>query len=241
MPTPPLIQSWEGTTGSGTTVSAANTGTGGNNAVSNVSIGTSTTMTFDNAHAAQGLLSCKYTTPATFAAVRWDWTGLGGGSNDIWFRFYQYMTASPASQMSACGVRTTTATLSAELEISTGRVIQFHNAAGGTEAALTGTTVLAINQWVRIEFRLRSSATVGQIDWWLYNTDPEAPIGQHTETKSATGLVLGATSDQVRFGMVTTPGPASYTTWQDGHAVSTQGQIGPGGLLPELGMALAVT
>jgi hypothetical protein len=123
-------------------------------------------------------------------------------------------------------VRTSAAANSAFLTINTGtNVLRSMNAAQSGVGS-SGTVAITLSQWVRIEWRVVSSTTVGESEWWLYNT-ADAPIDSFDDHVATTGLVLGANTDGIRFGPTTANGPNSFVCWMDDVAVSTRGQIGP--------------
>jgi hypothetical protein len=229
MPAPPLSNTLEGGTDT-TTITTGNSGGASGDAFNNVVIGASATETFSATHAAHGGLAMKITQPASGVSTYVDWTGFGTLTTDVWFRLYVYRTANGSSEGYVVSVRNAAAAACCYIAISAAGIIRIWNASSA-QAALTGSVAVGLNQWVRIEMRVFPSTTIGEIDWWLYNT-PDAPIGSHDETKSATGLVLAANVDQVRWGMPSTPQPVSESSWYDDLAVSTAGQLGPAGAPP---------
>jgi hypothetical protein len=225
VPAPPLANSLEGQA-TGTTITNANSGGGSGDAFTTVTNpGGSHVIAFSDEQNAHGNNAMKiYTPSASPAATRVDWTGLGGGSANIWFRLYLYRVNNPPSgQHIFGGVRDSAAALSAQIRVSTAGLIRVENAAAAFITALDATVAMRLNQWVRIEWRILSSATVGEFEWRLFN-DPES--ANVTETKSATGQALAANSDQIRVGVVTNP-IASDLSYYDDLAVSTVDWIGP--------------
>jgi hypothetical protein len=219
---PPLANTFESGQADGTAITTANSGGAAGDAFSAVT----GAPPFSTAHAKSGSLAMKFDTTATFAQKHVDWTGFGIAADvDVWYRVYLYISANPASGPRLfCVRKSSPAGNSAFISITTAGKVQGMNAAQSGVA--TGTVSVALNQWVRIEFRVRSSTTIGQIEWWLYNT-PDAPLGSHDDTASATGLVLGANTDGIMWGPNTVTGPANWVGWLDDPAVSTSGQIGP--------------
>lgn len=204
----------------GVTITTGNSWGGGNDGFSSVT----STPTYSTTRAYSGTVSCRNDTTATYTSKYVAWTGLGALTTSCWFRFYLYCTANPSTQgLRLLLVRTASAN-SALLNLGTGGTLQAANAAQTGQTA--GTVPIALNQWVRIEFRVLSSTTVGEMEWWLYNT-ANAAIGSHSDHASHTSQVLGANTDQVRLGGTTATGPNSFVFWVDDFAVKKSGQIGP--------------
>jgi hypothetical protein len=219
----PLSNTFEGGTDT-TTITTGNSGGASGDAFNTVTIGASATLTFSATHAAHGGLGMQIVQPVTAVSTFVDWTAVGGGTADTFFRIYVYRTANGSAKGYIMAARTTTGTATAYLAIGTTGLVECQNPAGGVLAL--GSVPIGLNQWVRIEWRVKSSTTVGEVEWRLYNTADSTTI---TETQSATGAVLGATTDQIRWGTPSTPQPASDTSWYDDLAVSTAGWIGPAG------------
>lgn len=231
MSTPPLSNSFEGGT-DGVQISPANSGGASGNAFDNVTVGAGSVINYSNEQAAHGGLSCKIVTPATGQArTTPDWTGLGGGSSDIWFREYIYRAANPSATHYILGVRDTGGLACMQAGIRATGLLRWDNAAGAAILALDSTVAIALGSWNRFEWRVKASTTLGEIEWWLYTT-MDAPIGSHADHGGpATGLALAATADQLRFGMVTNA-IASDTSYFDDPGVSLTGPVGPAVLVP---------
>src|ERR1043166_7445448 len=101
-----------------TTITTGNSGGASGDAWSTVTV-TTAAITFSVDHAAHGTLSMKIANVASPTSTRTDWTGVGGGSADIWFRHYLYMAANPSASFIHAGVRDTAAGLCAQMSIST--------------------------------------------------------------------------------------------------------------------------
>lgn len=183
------------------------------------------TLCLYSAIQARGLLSMQIAEPGTYASAFVPWTTLGAITTDVWGRFYAWFPANPAATgLKLVDIRATAGAACGFVALQpTGRLQLLNAAQSGTAG---GTVAIALNQWVRIEFRILPSTTVGTMTWWLYNT-PDAPLGSHDDTATATGMVLGANVDAVRFGANTIAGPANLTWYMDELAISDAGQIGP--------------
>lgn len=220
MPAPPLANTFESGQADTTVITTGNSAVGGD-AFSTVLA----SPTYSTTQEHSGTLSMNVNTTGTYTETNAQWTGFGSILTSVWFRFYLYATANPGSNLRICGIRTNAAN-SAFVNLRTTGIPQILNAAQAGSFC-DGTVAITLNQWVRIEARILSSTTVGEAEYWLYNT-PDAPITLFDDhVTSAATQVLGANTDQVRFGAVTASGPASYVFWMDDVAVSTTGQIGP--------------
>lgn len=217
----PLANSLESGQADGTAITTANSGGGAGDAFNAVA----GSVVYSTAHAISGSNAFKFDTTATFAAAHVDWSGFGLLTTSVFFRLYIYLTAYPASGPRFIGIRKSSpAGNSAFISITTAGKVQAMNAA--QSGVLTGTTSIPLNQWVRLEFRILSSTTVGEAEWWLY-LDPHAAIGSPDEhMTSPSNLVLGANTDGVQWGPTTISGPANWVGWIDEVAVATS-QIGP--------------
>lgn len=184
------------------------------------------TLVFDTARAAHGSLSARVTPDGTNAAlVAWQAASTGGGFTEIWGRVYIYLTAAPIG-----GCRLISANLSAGTRKAD---ISLTSASGGnsllrvSDATFTSNDAGAnvpLNQWVRIEFHIKCSATVGQIEAKMFLGDDASPITNGTVTSPAT-RDTGASADEVRFGQGTAGATGAF--WMDSMQVNTSGFPGP--------------
>lgn len=222
MPSPPLLNTFEGGT-DGTTITQANSGGASGDAWSVAPIiGTGVSLTFSSLQAAHGALAMRIAQPATPASTRVEWDALGALTGNVFFRTYLHLPT--LGQIVFGGVRTNAASaLSAEIFLDATGHVTVHQASGATIATLTGATAVTAGTWVRIEWRILSSATVGEFEWRLYASADSTSI---TETKSATGLALGANTSEVRWGQVTNT-TANLVSYHDDLAVSTVDWLGP--------------
>ena len=227
MAAPPLTNSFEGGV-AGNTIATSDTGSG--NAWNLVTIGTSATLTYSNTQAHGGALSMRIVEPVTGVATFVAWNALGTLTGDVYGRFYVFLPVLPNIFMYVTEVRTAAAANSATLSINTDGTLWVQNAAFGNVG--NGVKATPTGQWVRIEYRVRSSATVGQFEWKMFSSlapgnGPEGDIP--TETANLSSLVLGSDTDRLDFGIPNTSTPTSQTFYFDDIAVSTAGWIGPSG------------
>jgi hypothetical protein len=185
---------------------------------------TATAPKYTNARSHSSSLSLFWSAQANVQHV--DWTGLGGGTSDSWYRFYLNLPSLPSdNNYYPFQVRTAADSASAILRILSTGIIQMRDSTN-SQIGSDGSIAVATNQWIRLEVRVRSSTTVGQMEWWLYNTT-DAGIGSHTDTQSVSGVTLGANSDRVNFGTNVAAPAAGITHYFDDLAVSLNQQIGP--------------
>jgi hypothetical protein len=213
MPAAPLANVFEG--GSDTTViTAANSGGASGDAFSAV-LGN---PTFSVDHPHSGSLGMKVD-----AASEWvNWTGLGSLTTDVWIRFYYWVAAKPVgSDLRFARFHTNTGATSGYLSHRDDNGFLMVLNAAGTGTAV-GSVVVATSQLVRIECRIRSATSNGQMEWRLYNSADSATID---DTNSSSTMVLGANTDEAKFGNSTTT--PTTTFYMDDVAVSTAGWIGP--------------
>lgn len=222
MPAPPLSNSFEGGT-NGSDVTVANSGGGSGDAFNVVALGASCTKNYSRAQA-RGGLSMAITEPGTGASTYASWTGFGTLTTVVYFSMDCFFTAVPSVSTHVVRVGNAAATASAYIRISSLGIIQGYNAAAAAMAASLGTIAIATGQWSRLEWRIISSTTVGELEWRYYSAADSTAI---TETKNATGQVLAADTDGVRLGAASTPVWTSQTHYFDNFRVATANWIGP--------------
>lgn len=222
---PPLTNNFEGGT-LGNTIATTDTGSGNAwNAITR----TTSTLVYDNTQVHTGTLACKIVTLAVSTGEPiLKWTGLGSITTELYWRQYCFYPTDPTqgggNSFRYVSVRANGGAKSGTWKMNSSKFLLLENAAGTTIA--TGTVPVALNQWIRIEGRIVSSATVGQMDVWLYNT---AEAGVESDHVSVTGAVLAANSDELWFGITETSAPTTYTYYLDDLATSTS-RIGTTGV-----------
>jgi hypothetical protein len=202
----------------GVTVTTGNSGGASGNAWDAVTIGTGATVTYDNDHAHGGSLAYKFLSGSTRTDVNWTSASVGT-ETEVWGRLYLWLVANPAAELALLRVRSG-ASQCARLALTTSGTIVIRNAANGV--AGTQTNAVATGQWVRVEFRVLASTTVGQIDVRLYNS---AESATPTESTALTGLVLTASLNEINWGPV--GGTAGETYWLDDLVLNDTGFPGP--------------
>jgi hypothetical protein len=217
MAAPPLSNNFEGGT-LGNTIATTDTGSGNAwNAITR----TTSTLVYDNTQVHGGSLACKITTLGVSTAEPvLKWTALGSITTDLYWQYYAFYPTDP-TQAGGNGfryvsVRNNAGAKSGTWKMNSSKFLLMENAAGTTIG--TGTVAIALNQWIRIEGRIVSSATVGQMDVWLYNSAESTTPSDHV---AATGAVLAANSDELWFGITETSAPTTYTYYLDDLATAT--------------------
>lgn len=163
-------------------------------------------------------------------------TGIGGGRGaiqwntgtltDHYGRVYLYLTSYDASQMPFIfGGQTFTRGFRIDLNTS-GQLAGFDNPA----AALfpTFSTPVPPNQWVRIEYHIVQSATVGSAEVKMFSSpDSTTP----TETQSGTNKNTLANIDTMQFGAgIGSSVNTGYTIWLDNIVAGADSYPGPAAL-----------
>ena len=215
------------------TISTGNSGGASGDAYDTISIGAGNTFIFDGTNV-KGKLGAKFTSGGTTTGYI-SWTALGAITTDVWFRTYFAVSAIPTISTWFDMLRPIVSgggRSGGDVGVRTDGTLRWGSGSSGTEVvAIRSTTVIAPNTIYRLEWRVDPHATLGEIEWWLYD-EPGAPIGDHVETKSAGSLVNSGNIDGFRMGNGATAANISgLSAWFDNVAISTDGQIGPG--LPE--------
>lgn len=209
----------------GTNGNAVATGDAGSVTAWNVvNAGGTTPLPYDNTHVAHGLLAAKLfsaSSPNTYMA----WTTPFGTETDHYGRIYLYLTAVPGtnkwvglahpfSSTSAC----------AHLYINPTGHIEIRDSANAVKA--TSTNVVALNQFIRVEWHYIHSTTVGQVEVKYFATADSATV---TETITTTAnLNTLASADSIRIGQeVAGLGIMSTAVWLDNIVANATAYPGP--------------
>lgn len=209
----------EGT--NGTNVSTSNSA--GPNQFNAVTRGTSATLAYDTTHKAHGSTALKFAVGATAAGSEVAWNAFGNQST-IYGRFYFYATAAPAANHRVVSVIATgTAGLNAAIYWTTARKFQIVNSGGG--GGTTSTATVTLNTWVRVEFKIVQSATVGQLEVKVFAT---ADSTTATSTNTATNQnTFGTTIAYVGFGSNWDTKANVTAFWMDDLGIDTAAYLGP--------------
>jgi len=175
-------------------------------------------ITYDNAHV-YGTLAAKVdsTTSGGASANTLHWsTGIGTLTN--WYgRVYLYATTNPGGTYRVVSDPNG----NFPLYINAGGTVSMADQGG---FAITTTTSIALNQWVRIEWHWINSATVGQVEVKLFN-NPDSPTSTETLASAANRNTSVSTTD-LDFGLTNgggSPGPI----WLDNIVAGATSYPGP--------------
>lgn len=212
----------------GTTISHANSGGASGNAWDTVTIGSGSTLTYDNSvhHGAGQTLSSKFVVPAGITTYHfWNLTTLtGGGGSTTQLNTRQYFQPAAIGikqQIHKC-LATVSNTFVGGIYIDTTGHVLIEDSAFSIKQ--TSTTVLSAGQMYRLEYKWVFDASAGIIEVKIFtNPDSLTPA----ETLTATGLNTSTAFNSCHFGVVNA-GASSITSNQTGFAASNQGAyIGP--------------
>lgn len=182
--------------------------------------GTNVTSIYDTTHA-YGTYAAKLGTGASSQSNYFEWsTTINGGSTvqNHCGRALVYLTANPTAAMQIYSARTSGAA-AAGIAIKTDGKIELRD--NGGVARATSTNAIGLNQFVRLEWNIVHSATVGQITVRIYNS-PDAAVASYTE-EIATAATINTTAGAsvFRIGIITTganqPSSGKFM-WLDGVA-----------------------
>lgn len=220
----PLGNTFEGGSDE-TTVTTGNSGGGSGNAFGSVVIDSGNAIVFDTAKAAHGSFSCRMNiATANRTVVSWQSAQTGGSITECWGRMYYWNAAAPS-----VGLRLISLFESGSLKAS---VVHTSGGSGGLlrvsdSANASNDTVAAIptSEWVRIEFHVVVSATVGQIEARMYQLDNGSPITNGTVSSPASRNT-GTALDECAYGN-TTFNSQTVEMWLDDLQVNNTGWPGP--------------
>jgi hypothetical protein len=209
-----------GTTG--TTITTANSGGASGTAFTAVTIGTTASATFSNVHAAHGNLGLVVATGTTSSNAQMQWgSTVLGTLTTIYGRAYFYTTAAPGANDAVVQFQSSGASVCG-FQITTGSQWLVQDAA--FTYIHTFTSVIPTGQWVRIEWKVIFSATVGQVILNYYATADSTTVTE-SYTSPATQN-FGASINTANFGW-NNAHVSQPTMYLDDLALSTTGFLGP--------------
>jgi len=174
-------------------------------------------ITYDNAHVhGAGSLAGQFA--HTASATYLSWTTALGAVTDHYGRVYLYATGNPASATRGPFAFYNSGALTSRWEINTNGTL----AARDTVAATNGSVAISLNQWVRIEWHVVHSATVGIVEVKLFNS-PESSTASDTITRSSANT--GTQANEIQVGQQS--GGPTYTYWLDGIVANAGSYPGP--------------
>lgn len=214
------LNSFEGGTDT-TAISTANSGGTSGTAFDVTSTPTGTTLAFSSTHVAHGGMAMFASPGATVSSPSARWTTTVGSLSTVWVRAYIYLTGYPAAQNRLIEFRSGAAAVAATLRMNTNGTL---SAGGASGTAVTTTTVVPLNQWVRVEMMAVGSATAGQVEIKLF-TSMDSSTATETQT-SGTTLNTTGTFNEYRFGLPATNTASDPGVWFDDIGVSSTGYLG---------------
>ena len=225
MPAPPLSNTFESGQSDGTAITVGNSGGGAGDAWSSKT----GTVTYSTAQVMHGALSGFFDHTAANQQSFVNWTGLGSITTSVWFRFYIYLTAVPNSAYRPVQPLTAAAGADGLFYLDTARhmVIQQND----TTTLATGTQQYPLASWFRVEGRVLSSVTVGELEMKFWST-PDSGGTPTDAIASAATAVIGANCNEMQFGLRDFGSGFNFDVYLDDIAVSSAGWIGPSGSTP---------
>jgi len=220
----PLLNSFETVLPDETDLTAVNSGDGSaGNAFDVENIISPSVIKYDNARAAHGNLSARIDHSGANGAY-FGWNTSMGAQTQVWGRLYAYRTATPTPdglwlvQMQDVGDVTNTLVR----WNSDGELHIFDSTLGPVGSS--DTVLVPVNEWVRIEWFILCSVTVGVVECKLFQADSTSPLVTFGMTNCNTGTqvvsaIIGGTA-------ATTVGSS---TWVDDVALNNTGYPGPAG------------
>lgn len=224
MAAPPLANTFETGIADGTTITTANSDDGTPSAGDAFNTVTGAPK-FSTAQTMHGSLVALCDHNAANQQSNVTWSGLGSITTSVWWRMYFYITGVTATKTwTPIIFQTAAAAISGRIEFNSTPVLRLRNSAGTTLA--TGTVTLPIGQWMRLEGRIISSTTVGELEMKVWFTDPQS-TGTPDDALSATAAVLGANTDRADWGLTAFGSGMLFDCYLDDIALSTVTWIGP--------------
>lgn len=212
----PLSNNFETGIADGTTITIANSddSTAGN-AFDAVNIDTA--IVFDSAHVMHGSKAGKFTV-GTPGGCNVQWSTSMGSQTQIWGRVYLFKTVTPAANQWLVRLENATNTVGLVYLGSDADLYVFDGPL--TTSAAAGLS-LSNNLWLRFEFHLVCSATVGVLEAKVFDGDNTTPLG-------TAGFTTGNTRTNVtivQFGE--TAANTNQTFWLDAVHLNSTAYPGP--------------
>lgn len=219
----PLSNSFEGGSDE-TTLTTGNTGGASGDAFDTFFIGAGNALVFDTARAAHGSLSARVENVVADAVrMNWDAASTGGGFTETWGRFYAWFPTGLTGGQRLVTFNLTAGTRQAHLEITSSPNFKLR-VADNLFASNDTVASIPFDQWVRIEWHVLHSATVGLLEGKIFSADSLTPITNGTVTSPASRNT-GASADKIQLGQ--SAGGLGGTFWMDDIQANVTGFPGP--------------
>lgn len=180
------------------------------------------TVAYDNTHVKNGTLAAKIIAGAS--GTGFGWTTAFGTQTVHYGRIYSWLSSAvnPTSNAFAHFVSGATRAARLDFQLVSGniRIRLIDNPATGD---LTGSVNVTRDTWVRIEWHVIHSATVGQIEVKLFN-NPDSSTPDETITSPASWNTL-ASVNGAQFGSYS--GASGITLWMDAVVANATSYPGP--------------
>lgn len=168
-----------------------------------MSIGAGATFAYDNDHVKEGSLAAKVATPGSVVASYASWQTKFTHRAEHYGRIYLYFTANPAARAQVVVVRgVVSGNLSAAVRVETDGKLNLLDSAGNVAGQSTAGKEIALNQWIRVEYRFVHASATGYLECKLFNSaDSASPTETITTAANLNTLGDAAWGDDLRFGM----------------------------------------
>lgn len=223
----------------GDDLTTANSGDTGNGDAMTVTVGTGSTVKHSASNSRFGF-GARISIPGTGALATWiGKTDLTARTAETWFRFYVRKEFAASSMVGTWFdlfrvVASDGSSRCAVLRLSTGDIVDGRDAADASAAASTNSVAMGTGL-VRFEVRVLPGTTGGQLEWWMYKTDPQGAVGTHDDTGVNNSAALAASTAGFRAGVVATPtNLAGLSFAYDDIVIADSGPIGPATTVPQL-------
>ncbi len=175
-------------------------------------------LTYDNTHA-YGTRSAKVANGTSGSGIL-EWSsGSLGTQNDTYGRIYLWTAANPSSNVVSMVIHRATTTTRCRIKINLTGHVELADSANVVQ--FTSTNAIGLSQWVRLEWHIFFSSTVGHMECKLFNnadsSTPTETIGDQTTNLSLGGssandvqFVWGANTSQVAWFDGIVAGASSY-------------------------------
>lgn len=173
-------------------------------------------LKYNNTHAYGSLAAKVDGTVAGGSQLTMDWTTGIGTLTDWYGRLYLYATTNPSTSLRICRDINNNFPVFVD---SSGLVSMLDQ--GGF--AVTTSTAISLNQWVRIEWHWLNSGTVGQVELKLFNS-PDSVVPTETQT-SAANRNTSVSTTELDFGI--NPGGSAELIWLDNIVAGATSYPGP--------------
>lgn len=184
-----------------------------------VNVSGSTTIKYDTTHVNSGSLAAKLVCDGTnFGNVTWH---PNLGTTDHYGRIYLWITALPSAAFPIIQTADSGGGRAARIDIQHSGVLTLIDApASGQKSS---TAIVSTGQWIRIEYHVIHSATVGQIEVKLFNTASSTTPDETITSPATWNTGTGASYHQ--FGNPTSP--KAMTVWMDDIVAEATSYPGP--------------